>query len=379
MARGLRALIAPDKFKGSLTAAEVASAIARGIRSVPGARAVEFPIADGGDGTLDVMASRGFSLTSVPVSDAVGTRHSARIARFEERAIIDSAEVCGLARLSAPAPLRASSFGVGEAIRHAWDLGARTIVVGLGGSAATDAGTGMLQALGATFTDATGGHLDAGGGILGQIAAVDWSGIDPRTRETEIIGLSDVDNILRGPEGTARVFAPQKGATAQEVESLERGLDDWMRILSAVPPQWLTARPGALETHPGAGSAGGLGFGLLLLNGTLHPGGDVVLDWLDIDQALADADLLITGEGQLDLQTAGGKAPDVAARRARSAGIETIAVVGRNALRPGDTTSFSTVHDLWSRDAACASDPEVSRRLLTLIGREIATTWQHDH
>ncbi|GGS94963.1 glycerate kinase [Streptomyces daghestanicus] len=328
-----RVLVAADKFKGSLTAVEVAERVTAGLRRVvPGVRVEALPVADGGDGTVAAAVAAGFERREVRVAGPLGAEVTAAFALRDGTAVVEMAEASGLQRLPAGvfAPLTASTYGSGELLRAALDAGARTLVFGVGGSATTDGGAGMLSALGARFLDAGGEPVTPGGGGLGELASADLSGLDPRLASVELVLASDVDNPLTGPKGAAAVYGPQKGASPDDVATLDAGLAHFAKVLEeAVGP-----RAAEYAGAPGAGAAGGIGFGALLLGAGFRPGIEVMLDVLGFAPALERADLVITGEGSLDAQTLHGKAPAGVAAAARAAGREVVAVCGRLALAP---------------------------------------------
>ncbi|MFE8967714.1 glycerate kinase [Streptomyces albogriseolus] len=320
-------LVAADKFKGSLTAVEVAERVIAGLRRVrPDLRAEALPVADGGDGTVAAAVAAGFERHEVRVSGPLGNEVTAAYALRDGTAVVEMAEASGLQRLpdGVFAPLTASTYGSGELLRAALDAGARSIVFGVGGSATTDGGAGMLAALGARFLTASGEPVRPGGAALAELATADLSGLDPRLRSVEFVLASDVDNPLTGPKGAAAVYGPQKGASPEDVERLDAALAHLVKVLDA----------SALAASPGAGAAGGIGFGALLVGARFRPGIEVMLDVLGFASALERADLVITGEGSLDEQTLHGKAPAGVAAAARAAGKDVVAVCGRLALAP---------------------------------------------
>ncbi|WP_114257713.1 glycerate kinase [Streptomyces sp. Go-475] len=326
-------LVAADKFKGSLTAVEVAERVTAGLRRVvPDLEVEALPVADGGDGTVAAAVAAGFERREVRVAGPLGDEVTAAFALREGTAVVEMAEASGLQRLPAGvfAPLTASTYGSGELLRAALDAGARTIVFGVGGSATTDGGAGMLSALGARFLDADGEPVPPGGGGLAELATADLSGLDPRLSEIEFILASDVDNPLTGPKGAPAVYGPQKGATPDDVTALDAALAHFAEVLEG------PAGPKAAEyaAAPGAGAAGGIGYGALLLGAGFRPGIEVMLDVLGFAPALDRAELVITGEGSLDEQTLHGKAPAGVAAAARAAGKDVVAVCGRLALPP---------------------------------------------
>ncbi|MEV6052872.1 glycerate kinase [Streptomyces sp. NPDC052107] len=328
-----RVLIAADKFKGSLTAVQVAERVTAGLRRVVPDLSVEaLPVADGGDGTVDAAVAAGFERREVRVAGPLGEEVTAAFALRGRTAVVEMAEASGLQRLPAGvfAPLTASTYGSGELLRAALDAGARTIVFGVGGSATTDGGAGMLSALGARFLTESGEPASPGGGGLAELARADLSGLDPRLSSVELVLASDVDNPLTGPKGAPAVYGPQKGASPDDVETLDAALAHFAKVLEAEAE----AGPRAAEyaASPGAGAAGGIGYGALLLGARFRPGIEVMLDVLGFAPALERASLVITGEGSLDEQTLHGKAPAGVAAAARAAGKEVVAVCGRLAL-----------------------------------------------
>lgn len=327
-------LVAPDKFKGSATASEVAEHVAAGIRRVaPQVRTTTLPVADGGDGTVDAAVAAGFERREVTVSGPLGDPVRAAFAVRRGTAVIEMAEASGLRRLPGGrlAPLDAGTYGTGELIRAAWDAGAFDFVLGVGGSASTDGGAGMLTALGARLFDAEGDELPSGGGSLERLAAVDFSGCDDRLAISTFVLASDVDNPLLGENGAAAIYAPQKGASPNEVVQLESGLARMVSVLSQ------THHPSAARfaNEPGAGAAGGVGFAALaLLGAQRRPGIEVLLGVLGFEEALAEATFVVTGEGRLDEQTLHGKAPAGVAQAAQRRGLPVVAGCGLLELTP---------------------------------------------
>ncbi|MFI8419135.1 glycerate kinase [Streptomyces sp. NPDC085479] len=326
-------LVAADKFKGSLTAVQVAERVTAGLRKVvPGLSVEALPVADGGDGTVAAAVAAGFERREVRVAGPVGTPVTAAFALRGTTAVVEMAEASGLQLLPAGtfAALTATTYGSGELLRAALDAGATTIVFGVGGSATTDGGAGMLAALGARFLDAAGEPVGPGGAALAELASADLSDLDPRFAEVEFILASDVDNPLTGPKGAPAVYGPQKGASPEDVETLDAALAHFARVLEkAIGP-----KAGELAASPGAGGAGGIGYGALLLGASFRPGIELMLEVLGFAPALERATLVITGEGSLDEQTLHGKAPAGVAAAARAAGKEVVAVCGRLALPP---------------------------------------------
>ncbi|MGW2345960.1 glycerate kinase [Streptomyces sp. NPDC001661] len=327
-------LIAADKFKGSLTAVQVAQRVTAGLhRIAPEVTVESVPVADGGDGTVAAAVAAGFERREVPVTGPLGEPVVAAYALREGTAVVEMAEASGLQLLPEGefAPLTATTYGSGEVITAALDAGARSIVFGVGGSATTDGGAGMLSALGARFLDAEGAPVGPGGGALANLASADLSGLDARLADVELVLASDVDNPLTGPKGAPAIYGPQKGATPENIAELDTALTHFAKVLSE------SIGPKALEyaESPGAGAAGGIGYGALVgLGASFRPGIEVMLDVLGFAPALERAELVITGEGSLDEQTLHGKAPAGVAAAARAAGVEVVAVCGRLALAP---------------------------------------------
>ena len=360
-------VVAPDKFKGSLTAAEVGAAVRIGLLAVwPALDVRVLPVADGGDGTLDAAVGAGFQRVPVTVSGPIGAPTEAAIAVRDAVAVVELALASGLVLLPVDRlePLAASSFGTGQLIAAALDRGCTRIVLGVGGSACTDGGAGMLQALGARLLDAQGRDLAPGGGPLLDLATVDLAGLDPRLAGVDFVLASDVDNPLLGPHGAAHIYGPQKGASPQDVELLDGALG---KLAAAVDP--------AAADVPGAGAAGGVGYAALaVLHATPRPGIDVVLDLVAFDAALSGARLVITGEGRLDEQTLNGKAPAGVAVAARAAGVPVVAVSGGRALDDErlHAAGFAAAYALTDIEPdvqKCIDDPVP---LLERLGRVIA-------
>ena len=332
--RTQRVLIAADKFKGSLTAVQVAERVTAGLRRIaPEVEVEALPVADGGDGTVDAAVAAGFERHEVRVAGPLGDEVTAAFALRDGTAVVEMAEASGLHRLPAGAfaPLTSSTYGSGELLRAALDAGARTIVFGVGGSATTDGGAGMLTALGARFLDEDGGPVPPGGGALGQLTTADLTGLDPRLASVDVVLAGDVDSPLTGPKGAAAVYGPQKGAAPDDVAVLDAGLAHFAAVLEKT----IGSRAAEYAVAPGAGAAGGIGYGALVgLGARFRPGIEVILDVLGFAQAVERATLVITGEGALDEQTLHGKAPAGVAAAARAAGKDVIAVCGRLALAP---------------------------------------------
>ncbi|MGC0367399.1 glycerate kinase [Rhodococcus sp. 27YEA15] len=321
-----RILIAPDKFKGSLTANEVAAELAAGFgMAVPDVLIDMCPVADGGEGTVDAAVAAGFTPVTFTATGPTGVPVQAKYAERDGTAVIELSATSGLDLLpgGTPAPLTATSRGAGEAISAAIDRGCRTVVLGLGGSACTDGGAGMVAALGARLLDRAGHEIAPGGAALRELHTVDLVRLHSRLAEVDVVVASDVDNPLLGTHGAAAVYGPQKGATPGDVTVLEAALGHWSSLVSDATGRDVSARPGA-------GAAGGVGFAAMaVLGATLRPGIDLMLDLVGFASRLSKVDLVITGEGSVDAQTLRGKAPVGIAIAATRAGVPTIVVGGR--------------------------------------------------
>ncbi|MDX6647458.1 MAG: glycerate 2-kinase [Miltoncostaeaceae bacterium] len=328
------ALVAPAAFKGALSAAAAARAIGAGLRlALPDLETRLAPVADGGEGTLEALvAAAGGRERTFEVGDPLGRPVRAALGLLPGgTAVVELARASGYERLAADErdPEATTTFGTGELIRAALDLGARRIVVGLGGSATTDGGLGLARALGVRALDAEGRELPGRGADLARVADIDRSGLDPRLEGVLIDVACDVDNPFHGPDGAARVFAPQKGADAAAVERLDAGLASLAAVIAA-------ATGVDLQALPGAGAAGGAAGGLAaLLGARLTPGAPLVLDAIGFAGRLDGAHVCVTGEGRLDGQSAAGKAPAAVAAACRQAGVPCVALCGEVALLPG--------------------------------------------
>lgn len=372
-----RILLALDKFKGTLTSRQANDALRRGLEQRCTRAVVStVAIADGGDGTVDAAVDAGYTRLRLPVTGPLGHPVEADVAVRGTRAIAEVASVCGLAALPDGRldPTGATSRGVGELLLGLSDRGIETVVLGLGGSASTDGGAGMLQALGVRLVDADGTDLDAGGGPLLRLAGIDWSGLDERIRRVNLVAASDVDSPLLGPSGAAHTYAPQKGADEHTVAVLERALHTLVDVLrrSALPTPGATPPEHASRQH-GAGAAGGLGYGVRLLGGRIASGADLMLDLVGLPSMLGDADLVVTGEGRLDVQSLRGKAPVAVALAATEAGVPAAGVVGTCTLTDDERTqaSLRAVWTLDELDTCTAQSAARSLDALTRIGWEI--------
>lgn len=368
-----RVLIASDKFKGSLTAAEVAAAVGTGLRRVVPAAVVDaVPVADGGDGTLAAAGAAGFALVPVTVTGPTGEPVRTAYARRGDLAVVELADAAGLVRLPGdPDPLRASSRGAGEALAAAIDAGCRQVVLGIGGSASTDGGAGLLRGLGARLLTADGDEVAGGGGSLGEVASLDLGDVRRRIEGVVITVACDVDNPLTGPRGAAAVYGPQKGATPDQVRRLDAALGHWADVLAA-------ATGADVRDRPGAGAAGGVGFAALaVLGAELRSGIELVLDLVGFHDRLPGVDLVVTGEGALDEQTLHGKAPAGVAAAAGRAGVPVVAVCGVNRLDPARMRAAGieaayTLADVEPDLQRCLTD---GIPLLERLGEQIAAAY----
>jgi glycerate kinase len=329
--RGRHVVLAPDKFKGSLTARQAAQAMALGVqRADPTLRTVECPVADGGDGTLDTVIAAGFERVPVYAVGPTGQLVLTAYARNGETAVVEMAEICGLRRLPGAilAPLTASSYGLGSVVAQALDSGCRDIVIGVGGSASTDGGAGFLVALGAQLLGRQGTRLRFAGQAIAQCTRLDLAGLRPEIASATFTIAADVDNPLYGPLGAANVYAPQKGATAHQVTQLDHALRSWADVVERTTTT-------AFRDAPGAGAAGGVGFAAMsVLGARMRPGIDLIMDLIGLDKHLVGARAAFTGEGSLDDQSLRGKAAMGVSRRAGAYGIPTYAVAGVSTLPP---------------------------------------------
>ena len=334
----MKVVIAPQSFKGSISALDAARAMEQGVKRVfPDTETVLAPVADGGDGTLETLveATEG-DIRSATVTGPIGEPVEAEWGALGdgETAMIEMARTSGLALLSLDErdPLRATTYGLGEIIREALDAGFRSFIVGIGGSATNDGGAGMAQALGVRLLDESGNDLPPGGAALAGLRKIDASGLDARAAVSQFSVACDVSNPLTGPEGASAVYGPQKGATPELVEQLDGALGNFAEVVERDIGR-------SIDDVPGSGAAGGLGGGMMaFLDGSLRAGVDIVLDQVGLNEQLEGADLVITGEGQLDFQTVYHKAPIGVAWRAKERGIPVIAISG--SLGPG----FEDVH-----------------------------------
>jgi glycerate kinase len=370
----VRVVVAPDKFKGSLTAPAVAAAVRRGLLAFqPDADVVELPMADGGDGTVDVALAVGWDQVQVEATGPTGEPARATYAVRGSEALVELADVVGLRRLpsTGPDPLGASTYGLGTVLRRAVDRGARLIIVGVGGSASTDGGAGMLQALGVRLLDAAGVDLRPGGGPLRDLATVDLTGLDARLAEVDVVVASDVDNPLLGPTGAAAVYGPQKGASAGEVRDLEAGLTRLAQVMAEE-----TGRDCA--DMPGSGAAGGASFGALaVLGARVEPGVALLLNLVGFRDVVPRAALVVTGEGSLDEQSLRGKVPVGVAHAAAQHGVPVVAVTGQCSIGPDQlrAVGISAAYALSDLESDPARSMEQAAPLLERLAMRVAKEW----
>ncbi|MGH3377415.1 MAG: glycerate kinase [Actinoallomurus sp.] len=372
-----RVLLAPDSFKGGLSAHEVAHELSTGLRAVdPETRLLTLPLADGGEGTIEVLASIGATVHRTVVAGPLGGSVHARWAELDAVAYIEMAQAAGhglVSRRDASTALAASTRGVGELIVAALDADCRRLVLTVGGSATTDGGAGMLQALGGRLLSEKGRSVPPGGGGLLDIDHVDLSLLDPRLRHVPMTVACDVENPLLGPKGAATVFAPQKGAGPDEVLLLERALRRWTVALDAVAP---VAHAADLA---GAGASGGIGFAAMAaLSATRVSGAAMMLDLLGVDGALKTVDITVTGEGSFDHQTHYGKAPGVLLQWAQAQGAPVAVVAGSVALGSAELRSMG-VCAAWSLVDMAGSQKvamDRARELLRQCGSEVLLWWR---
>jgi glycerate kinase len=368
----MRILVAPDKFRGTLTARQAAEAIETGWLRARPADAVELaPMADGGEGTLDALVSalhgraRPVQVTG-PLGDPVAAEFGVVATSDGTLGVVEMARASGLELLARPRrdPTRATTFGTGELMLAAVEAGADRILVCLGGSATNDGGAGMAVALGARLLDAQGREIRPGGANLLDLVRINLSGMDPRLAQVGFVGATDVDNPLTGPSGASVVYGPQKGASPDEVILLDRALGH----LGAVVYRDLGID---LRDQPGAGAAGGLGFGLMAFCGArLRPGVEVVMEALKLRERMEGSDLVITGEGALDRQSLHGKVPAGVMATAELLSVPVAILCGRADLSPPGVTVRSLVERVGRQEAL--ADP---RRSLELVAQELAQGW----
>ena len=382
----MKIILAPDSFKGNLTSLQVASALEKGVKRVlPKAKCIKVPMADGGEGTVQSLVdATGGKFIRKKVTGPTGQPVTARYGMLADgtTAVIEMAEASGLPLATGKNrnPLKTTSYGTGELLVDAARRGASKIIIGIGGSATNDGGVGMAQAIGVRFTDKSGNEIKqpGAGGMLDKIAAIDMHNVDPILKKTKIIVACDVNNPLCGKQGASFVFGPQKGASPAMVKKLDANLKHLAMIIKK------DLKKDVLHLK-GAGAAGGLGAGLVAFaRATMKSGIDIVLEATQIKRHLQGADLVITGEGRVDFQTAFGKTPSGVARAARKQGVPTVAIGG------GITDDANGVfaHGIDGLESACARDMSLEEAIghskqhlanaaervmhLILIGKKIA-------
>ena len=374
----MKVLVAPDSFKGSLTALEAAENIKKGIKNFDSEIEVDLlPLADGGEGTVQSLVdAAGGEIIKKEVKGPLGDKVTAfyGLLREQNTAVIEMAAASGLPLLSEEErnPLKTTTYGTGELIKAALDKGVEKIIIGIGGSATNDAGVGMAQALGAKITDKNGGPLAFGGESLAEIKNIDLSTLDPRLKKVEILAACDVDNPLYGKNGAAYVYAAQKGADQEMIEVLDRNL----RKFNQVVKQELGVDSNIIA---GAGAAGGLGAGLaVFLGAELKSGIEIILNSLDFESRLEGVDLLITGEGMLDGQSIYGKVPTGAAERAQAKKIAVIALAGslgegvEKVLDHGIDAYFSIIDRPADLETIMAASPKLLSNLSEQLMRVLS-------
>ena len=324
----MKIVVAPDSFKGSVTALQAAHAIEKGLHRVfPDAEIDKVPMADGGEGTVQSLVdATGGEMRTKRVLGPLGNEVDAEfgILADGETAVIEMASASGLTLVPSDKrnPLHTTTYGTGQLIHEAIDAGCRRLIIGIGGSATNDGGAGMAEALGVKFLNADGNLIERGGGGLRELSAIDIAGLHPKIAETETVVACDVNNPLTGPEGASHVYGPQKGATPEMVKTLDACLEHYDKVLSRTLGQ-------SYDKIPGAGAAGGLGAGLMaFLNAQLRLGVDIMIDAVNLKERMKGASLVFTGEGQLDFQTVFGKTPVGVAKVAKADNIPVIAIVG---------------------------------------------------
>ncbi|MGB6371015.1 MAG: glycerate kinase [Atribacterota bacterium] len=322
----MKIVVAPDSFKGSLTAVEVSDAIEQGIREIfPEAEIVKIPMADGGDGTVQCLVNAtGGDILREKVTDPLGDEVLASygILGDKKTAVIEMAEASGLTLVpeNKRNPLITTTYGTGQLIKAALDQGCRKMIIGIGGSATNDGGAGMVQALGAKLLDKDGEEIGFGGGELKKVFRIDISYMDKRLSNTKVVVASDVTNPLCGSKGASRIYGPQKGATPEIIKELDESLAYFAEIIKRDLNK-------DIKDIPGAGAAGGLGASLIaFLDAELRPGIEIMIEIVKLEQVIKDADLVITGEGKIDSQTIYGKAPIGVAKIAKRYNIPVIAI-----------------------------------------------------
>lgn len=373
----MKIVIAPDSFKGSLNAKEVAEAVERGIKqSFPNADTVLLPMADGGEGTMDILVSttngqKRHAIVTGPLGDQVTAAYG--VLGDKQTCVIEVASASGLDKVPAGrlAPMKTTTYGTGELIKLALDEGFMTFIIGLGGSATNDGGAGMLQALGAKLLDAEGKEIGFGGGELERVCEIDLSSFDARIPACDFLIASDVKNPLIGPNGASHVFGPQKGATAAHVKALDRGLLHWADRVAEATGSYL-------HDCPGAGAAGGIGGAFqVFFPSEMKRGIEVVQSYSDMDKHLEGADVVVTGEGRIDTQSLSGKTPMGVIEAAKRHGVPTVIIAG--AVEKGITEligdSIVSIHSIANGPMAVEESIANASELLAFAAEQIMRTY----
>lgn len=378
----MKIVLAPDSFKGSLTAKEVALAMQRGLEKVlPDANYLQIPLADGGEGTVrSLVDAKNGEILSEKVLDPIGNLVTAHYGMIDDGqvAVIEMSEASGIQYIDKKTsnPYIATTYGTGQLIKAAINKGAKTVIIGIGGSATNDGGAGMAQALGANLLDKHGNELSFGGAELKNLAQIDVSEMSKELADVKVIIASDVTNPLTGKNGASVVFGPQKGATPRMVKVLDKALRNYAQVIKKDLGK-------DVEEVPGAGAAGGLGAGLLAFtNASIESGIDIVLQYTDFKKKIADADFVFTGEGQIDFQTKYGKTPVGVAKAVKDVDpkIKVIAIAGSigekaEELYPlGIDAIFSCVPGVVDLDSAMENSDQNIQKIINNIGRLIQMT-----
>ncbi|MGM8366617.1 glycerate kinase [Virgibacillus sp. W0181] len=375
----MKIVVAPDAFKGSLTQVEAAIAMERAVKEVqPSCSVIPKPMADGGEGTLDAMLTAVPSQERLPihVTGPLGNRIKTTIGVIHhDTAVIEVATIAGLPLITEDRrdPLQMTTYGIGEAIRHALDKGLRKFIIGLGGSATNDGGFGMLLALGAKMSNRQGNLVPILGSGLLQIDTIDLSKLDQRLKACNIQVASDVENPLYGKNGASVVFGPQKGATEKQIKQLDDALKSYSsKLLDA------HALSPSLADEPGAGAAGGLGFAFMAMGGTLLSGAKLVADAISLEREIADADLVITGEGKSDEQTLYGKAPGYVGELANKHNVPVILLSGTISDEDNRLKSYFTeIHSIKPKEMTLTRAMEAAEMLLWKKTKEVILYYEN--
>ncbi len=376
---------APDSFKGAISAIGAALAIGDGLlESFPTAKLRIIPMADGGEGTVDAWAACTEAMRiKAKVQDPIGRPVTAEYAynAATHTAVIEMAAASGLPLLASDErnPLVTSTYGTGELVRDAFNRGARHIILGIGGSATNDGGTGMAAALGVRFLDAKGRELPPGGAALARLASIDMSGLDPRVAKTRFEAACDVTNPLCGPSGASAVYGPQKGASKKDVKTLDAALLIFAEVAACTPGIGKRAKPEAA----GAGAAGGLGFGLMAFCGAkLRSGVKIIAESVKLRERIEGCDLVITGEGRLDAQTVNGKTPAGVAKVARQVGVPCLAICGcvgegyEAVHKIGISSVIPVAHGFFDPENPSKGAHERIRACAVEVGRLLKLAWR---